>query len=87
MLSLCKDRCYMSTNQGLNAAKSTRRKAKSDISGSHDTVVLGGTQQDNDWNLEVDPADSRAILSKCTAIMPALKVRSCSSTSPFFRAI
>lgn len=40
---------------------------------NHDTVVLGGTHQDNNWNLEVDPADSRAIWSACTSLLPSLK--------------
>lgn len=40
---------------------------------NQETVVLGGTHQDNNWNLEVDPEDSRAIWTNCTALLPSLK--------------
>lgn len=36
-------------------------------------IVLGGTAQVNDWNLEVDPKDTKEILRKCAAIAPELK--------------
>lgn len=38
-----------------------------------ETVVLGGTNQDHDWRLEVDPTDSQTIWDNCTALMPSLK--------------
>ncbi|XP_045621013.2 D-aspartate oxidase isoform X1 [Procambarus clarkii] len=38
-----------------------------------ETVVVGGTHQDDDWRLEVDPADSRVIWDNCTTLMPSLK--------------
>lgn len=37
----------------------------------HDTV-LGGTAQVNDWNTEVDPADTEEILNKAQQIVPDL---------------
>jgi len=36
-------------------------------------IVLGGTHQDNDWNLEVDPKDTEDILRKATNIYPQFK--------------
>ncbi|MBI3577624.1 FAD-binding oxidoreductase [Candidatus Gottesmanbacteria bacterium] len=38
----------------------------------HD-IVLGGTAQVNDWNLNVDPKDTEEILRKCAAIRPEFK--------------
>ncbi|KAG0698753.1 D-aspartate oxidase [Chionoecetes opilio] len=40
---------------------------------NQDTVVLGGTDQKNNWNLKVDAADSRTIWANCTAHIPSLK--------------
>ncbi len=34
-------------------------------------IVLGGTTQANDWNLEVDPQDTQDILRKAKALSPA----------------
>lgn len=36
-------------------------------------IVLGGTAQINDWNLEVDPKDTEEILRKCAEIAPEFK--------------
>lgn len=36
-------------------------------------IVIGGTAQDNDWNLEIDPKDTKEILEKCAAILPQFK--------------
>lgn len=36
-------------------------------------IVLGGTAQVNDWNLEVDPKDTEEILRKCAALAPEFK--------------
>ena len=33
-------------------------------------VVLGGTEEDNNWSLEVSEEDTKAILEKCKAIAP-----------------
>jgi D-amino-acid oxidase len=38
-----------------------------------DDIVLGGTTQANDWNLEVDPADTKEILRKAALLSPAFK--------------
>ncbi|XP_068226127.1 D-aspartate oxidase-like [Palaemon carinicauda] len=38
-----------------------------------DTVVLGGTHQDNDWRREVDPDDREAIWKNCIENFPSLK--------------
>jgi D-amino-acid oxidase len=35
-------------------------------------VVLGGTYQEDDWNITVDPATREAILLGCRALVPAL---------------
>lgn len=35
----------------------------------HD-IILGGTAQDNNWSLEVDPQDTKDILKKCGALFP-----------------
>jgi len=35
-------------------------------------VVLGGTEQPDDWNLDPDPAVTRRILADCTAVDPRL---------------
>jgi|HubBroStandDraft_3_1064219.scaffolds.fasta_scaffold52505_2 D-amino-acid oxidase len=37
-----------------------------------DTVLLGGTEQHGDWNLDCDPEISRRILARCTAVEPRL---------------
>jgi D-amino-acid oxidase len=37
-----------------------------------DVVVLGGTEQRGDWNLESDPATAAKILAACAVIEPAL---------------
>jgi D-amino-acid oxidase len=37
-----------------------------------DTVLLGGTEQPDDWNLDPDPAVTRRILADCTAVDPRL---------------
>jgi D-amino-acid oxidase len=37
-----------------------------------DTVLLGGTEQDGDWNTEADPQTARDILAACTAVEPRL---------------
>jgi D-amino-acid oxidase len=34
-------------------------------------IILGGTAQANDWNLEVDPNDTNAILQKARILSPA----------------
>ncbi|XP_055936508.1 D-amino-acid oxidase-like [Argiope bruennichi] len=36
-------------------------------------VVLGGTAQEGNWNLEVDPEDHRKIWENCTEALPCLK--------------
>lgn len=36
-------------------------------------IVLGGTDQENNWNLNVDPEDTKKILEKCANIHPAFK--------------
>jgi len=33
-------------------------------------IVIGGTAQDNNWNLDPDPKDTKDILRKCAAILP-----------------
>lgn len=38
-----------------------------------DRVVLGGTAQPDDWNLDPDPAGARGILERCAQIEPRLK--------------
>ena len=38
-----------------------------------DCTVLGGTQDEGVWDLEVDPAISREILARCIALEPELK--------------
>ncbi|XP_006006107.1 D-aspartate oxidase [Latimeria chalumnae] len=38
-----------------------------------DSVSLGGTRQQNNWSLSVDPADSKDIFDKCYALEPSLK--------------
>jgi D-amino-acid oxidase len=38
-----------------------------------DVVVLGGTEQPDNWSLEPDPATADRILAACTAIQPALR--------------
>lgn len=35
----------------------------------HD-IMLGGTTQKNDWNLDIDPKDTQEILKKCAALNP-----------------
>ncbi|HVY55083.1 MAG TPA: FAD-dependent oxidoreductase, partial [Thermodesulfobacteriota bacterium] len=35
--------------------------------------ILGGTAEENDWNLNVEPYTSEKIIEKCIAIEPALK--------------
>ena len=37
-----------------------------------DTVLLGGTEQHGDWNLDPDPETARQILARCTAVEPRL---------------
>lgn len=37
-----------------------------------DTVLLGGTEQSGDWNLDPDPAITRRILADCAAVEPRL---------------
>ncbi|GLH01698.1 D-aspartate oxidase [Gryllus bimaculatus] len=39
---------------------------------NHETVILGGTKQ-NDWNLKVDPKDSQFIHSSCCSVLPQLR--------------
>ncbi|HMB89400.1 MAG TPA: FAD-dependent oxidoreductase [Rhodothermales bacterium] len=36
-------------------------------------VILGGTAEVDDWNLEADPATAEAIRERCIALVPALK--------------
>jgi D-amino-acid oxidase len=36
------------------------------------TVLLGGTEQDGDWNTEADPQTARDILAACVAVEPRL---------------
>jgi D-amino-acid oxidase len=38
-----------------------------------DRVVLGGTEQEGDWNLAPDPATADRIVAACTAAVPALE--------------
>jgi D-amino-acid oxidase len=38
-----------------------------------DTVLLGGTEQPGDWNLDPDPAITRRILADCAAVEPRLE--------------
>ncbi|XP_067883409.1 D-aspartate oxidase [Heterodontus francisci] len=38
------------------------------------SVTLGGTRQENDWRLSVDPPDSKAIFEACCAYEPSLKL-------------
>jgi D-amino-acid oxidase len=35
-------------------------------------LVLGGTEQEDDWRLEPDPAAARQILAACAAVVPAV---------------
>jgi D-amino-acid oxidase len=37
-----------------------------------DCTVLGGTAEDGDWDLNVDPETAEAILARCTALEPEL---------------
>mgnify|MGYP001199999188 CR=1 FL=1 len=37
-----------------------------------DTMLLGGTEQRGDWNLDPDPEISRRILAGCAAVEPRL---------------
>lgn len=48
-----------------------------------ETLVLGGTRQEGDWNTEVDPEDSLGILQRCNRMLPALAVRLASPSLPF----
>ncbi|GAU96376.1 hypothetical protein RvY_07831-2 [Ramazzottius varieornatus] len=48
-----------------------------------ETLVLGGTRQEGDWNTEVDPEDSLGILQRCNRMLPALAVRLASPLLPF----
>lgn len=41
---------------------------------STNTVVLGGTHQENDFNTNIDKADSKFIREGCEQIVPGLKV-------------
>ncbi|KAG7250670.1 hypothetical protein CRUP_016605, partial [Coryphaenoides rupestris] len=36
------------------------------------SVTVGGTRQDDDWRLQVDPADSESILRRCCLLEPSL---------------
>ncbi|KAK3563701.1 hypothetical protein QTP86_034416 [Hemibagrus guttatus] len=38
-----------------------------------DYVTLGGTQQVNDWRLEVDKDDSKGIMERCSELVPSLR--------------
>lgn len=38
-----------------------------------DSVTLGGTQQLNNWSLEVNKQDSEGILKRCSEMVPALR--------------
>ena len=38
-----------------------------------DTVVLGGTAQKGDWNLNVDLRDTEAILDNIARVFPAIR--------------
>ncbi|KAI5618960.1 D-aspartate oxidase, partial [Silurus asotus] len=38
-----------------------------------DYVTLGGTQQMNNWSLEVDKDDSKGIMERCSALFPSLR--------------
>ncbi|XP_048452768.1 D-aspartate oxidase [Rhincodon typus] len=40
------------------------------------SVTLGGTRQQNNWQMSVDPSDSERIFSRCCALEPSL-TRSC----------
>lgn len=42
---------------------------------SEEYVVLGGTQQEGNWNTKPDPTDSIAIHKGCCKLIPGLKVR------------
>ncbi|PSN50883.1 D-aspartate oxidase [Blattella germanica] len=39
-----------------------------------DAVILGGTHQQDDWNTNPDPKDSKAILEGCSRLIPGLRV-------------
>jgi D-amino-acid oxidase len=38
-----------------------------------DIVVLGGTEDEDNWSLDPDPATAAAIIEACTAVQPALR--------------
>lgn len=42
---------------------------------SEDCVILGGTQQEGNWNTKPDPSDSLSIRKGCYKLIPGLKVR------------
>jgi len=42
---------------------------------SEDCVILGGTQQEGNWNTKPDPSDSLSIHKGCYKLIPGLKVR------------
>jgi len=42
---------------------------------SEDCVILGGTQQEGNWNTKPDAADSLSIQEGCYKLVPGLKVR------------
>ena len=39
------------------------------------SVILGGTFQNNNWNLSVNEEDKETILSRCYELVPSLKVQ------------
>ncbi|PRD21526.1 UNVERIFIED_CONTAM: D-amino-acid oxidase [Trichonephila clavipes] len=36
-------------------------------------IILGGTHQEGDWNVQVDPVDRRNIWEGCVELLPTLK--------------
>lgn len=38
-----------------------------------DYITVGGTQQANDWRLEVDKDDSKGIMERCSELVPSLR--------------
>jgi hypothetical protein len=44
-------------------------------------VVLGGTQQENNFNTGINPIDTEFILNGCQTRIPALKVKKHSNTN------
>lgn len=39
----------------------------------HSDIILGGTKQEGNWSETVDPNTTRAIISRCTTLLPGLR--------------